>query len=87
MDHAKEREGVVKYVFQHEPTRITPPPGFADLLVWRTRLRARQLIGADSDGLGYGNLSVRLYASPRFLISASQTERPGAGGPAPASPR
>ncbi len=31
------------------------------------------LIGADGEGFGYGNISIRLHTSPRFLISGSQT--------------
>jgi ribulose-5-phosphate 4-epimerase/fuculose-1-phosphate aldolase len=44
-----------------------------DLFEWRRRLRQLGLIGADADGIGYGNLSVRLFATPTFLITSSQS--------------
>jgi ribulose-5-phosphate 4-epimerase/fuculose-1-phosphate aldolase len=44
-----------------------------ELLAWRRRLRELGLIGADAQGVGYGNLSIRLFASPTFLITSSQS--------------
>jgi hypothetical protein len=73
MRESHETEGVVKYTFKHVPARITLPAEMPELLAWRGRLRALELIGADSQGIGYGNLSIRLYASPRFLITGSQS--------------
>jgi hypothetical protein len=73
MRETHEKEGVVKYTVKHETARITFPPDMPDLMSWRQRLRALELIGADSDGLGYGNLSIRLYGSPSFLITGSQS--------------
>ncbi len=73
MRETHEKEGVVKYTVKHETARITFPPEMPDLMSWRRRLRALELIGADADGLGYGNLSIRLYGSPSFLITGSQS--------------
>ena len=73
MDTAHEKEGVVKYTVQHVTDRITLPAEMEDLLSWRRRLRELELIGADAQGLGYGNISVRWYATPRFLITGSQS--------------
>ncbi len=73
MTHPGEREGVVKYHAEHVARPLRPLPDLRDLLTWRDRLFARRLIGADAEGLGYGNISVRLHTSPRFLISGSQT--------------
>ncbi len=73
MKQPGEKEGVVKYAFAHERRPAAVAPDMADLLAWRDRLHARRLIGADGEGLGYGNISVRLYASPRFLITGTQT--------------
>ncbi len=69
----REKEGVVKYALEHERRPAAASPDLADLLAWRARLLARRLLGVDDAGLGYGNLSVRLYTSPRFLISGTQT--------------
>jgi len=68
-----EQEGVVKYTCHHVTAPAPLPPGLDDLLHWRGELRARNLIGADAAGIGYGNLSIRVYASPRFFITGSQS--------------
>jgi L-ribulose-5-phosphate 4-epimerase len=68
-----EKEGVVKYTVRHVTARITLPPELPELLSWRRRLRELELIGADAEGLGYGNISIRLYSSPGFLITGSQS--------------
>ncbi len=73
MRESHEKEGVVKYTVRHETARITFPPEMPDLFSWRRRLRALDLIGADAEGLGYGNVSIRLYGSPSFLITGSQS--------------
>jgi L-ribulose-5-phosphate 4-epimerase len=73
MNQPGEKEGVVKYAFEHVRRPLAASAELAELLAWRARLFARRLIGADPDGLGYGNLSARLYTSPRYLISGSQT--------------
>jgi L-ribulose-5-phosphate 4-epimerase len=73
MQEPREKEGVVKYTVKHETARIALPADVAELLSWRRQLRALGLIGADSEGLGYGNLSIRLYSSPSFLITGSQS--------------
>jgi L-ribulose-5-phosphate 4-epimerase len=73
MHEKREQEGVVKYSVRHESARITLPAEMPELLSWRRRLRALGLIGADAQGIGYGNLSIRLYSSPRFLITGSQS--------------
>jgi len=73
MQHPGDREGIIKYTAEHVRRPLDEPAGLVELLRWRPRLYERRLIGADQDGLGYGNLSVRLHASPRFLISGTQT--------------
>jgi ribulose-5-phosphate 4-epimerase/fuculose-1-phosphate aldolase len=73
MNQPHEQEGVVKYTCRHVTGPLTVPPEMAHLLAWRKTLREMSLIGADAHGLGYGNLSIRLYASPRFLITGSQS--------------
>ena len=73
MAHSPEQEGVVKYSVQHTPGPIMLPAEMGELFAWRRRLRGLELIGADAQGLGYGNISIRWYASPRFLITGSQS--------------
>jgi L-ribulose-5-phosphate 4-epimerase len=73
MHESREKEGVVKYTVRHETARIALPAEMGDFLSWRHRLRALNLIGEDAQGLGYGNLSIRLFGSPCFLITCSQS--------------
>jgi L-ribulose-5-phosphate 4-epimerase len=73
MRETREREGVVKYTVKHETARLTFPAEMTEFMSWRRRLRSLDLIGEDASGLGYGNLSIRLYASPSFLITSSQS--------------
>ncbi|MCX6552259.1 MAG: class II aldolase/adducin family protein [Acidobacteria bacterium] len=73
MHESHEKEGVVKYTVQHATARLLLPPEMPELFSWRRRLRQLELIGEDAQGLGYGNISIRLYASPRFLITGSQS--------------
>ena len=73
MHQTHEKEGVVKYSVKHETARISFPPEMSDLMTWRRTLRGLNLIGEDAQGQGYGNLSIRLYGSPTFLITSSQS--------------
>lgn len=73
MQHLPEEEGVVKYQAQHTDGTIRPFDGLRDLVAWRGELFSRGLIGNDAQGIGYGNISVRLFTSPRFLVSGTQT--------------
>jgi L-ribulose-5-phosphate 4-epimerase len=73
MHDTREKEGVVKYTVRHETARIAFPAEMPDFMAWRQKLRALNLIGADAEGLGYGNLSIRLFATPSFLITSSQS--------------
>lgn len=73
MSRPTEKEGVIKYTLQHVSAPITVPAEMPEILSCRRQLHALGLIGADADGVGFGNLSVRLYSSPRFLITGSQS--------------
>ena len=65
-------EGVIKYLSQRRPGPIAPSPGLAELNAARTALFDLGLIGAYSDGVGYGNLSVRVEGDA-FVITGSAT--------------
>ena len=69
----REQEGVVKYTVKHETARLTFPPEMGDLFTWRRTLRRLDLLGEDAHGQGYGNMSIRLYGTPCFLITSSQS--------------
>src|SRR6266567_4784955 len=65
-----------KYVrFTRECTRpeITPFAGFAELNAYRRKLCELQLIGMDSNAIGFGNLSTREEATCNFYITGSAT--------------
>lgn len=73
MQHPREQEGTVKYRARHTEAPIRPIEGLRDLVAQRSELFNRGLIGNDAQGLGYGNIGVRLFSSPRLLISGTQT--------------
>lgn len=67
-------EGVIKFECAWNSG---PLPGFStlpELFEFRNRLFDEGLIGVYPDGIGFGNISVRVSSEPpQFLISASQT--------------
>jgi ribulose-5-phosphate 4-epimerase/fuculose-1-phosphate aldolase len=67
---------VSKYVkFTHESARadVTPFDRFAELNACRRKLLQLRLIGVDSNGTSFGNLSVRDGATRNFYITGSAT--------------
>ncbi len=65
-------EGVIKYVCQWAPAPPMDASLLTDLMVWRDRLHQAQQIGLYANGIGYGNISLRL--SPQsFAVSGTQT--------------
>jgi len=66
-------EGVVKYRCDWEEAGPVAARNIADLMDWRDRLHAWGLIGVYENGIGFGNVSVRLGNSCQFVISGTQT--------------
>ncbi|MCZ0901169.1 class II aldolase/adducin family protein, partial [Microcoleus sp. HI-ES] len=66
-------EGVVKYRCDWEEADPVAARNIADLMNWRDRLHAWGLIGVYENGIGFGNVSVRLGNSCQFVISGTQT--------------
>ena len=67
-------EGYVKYVSQWTAGPAPDRRVIASIDRWRRRLFAAGLIGHYADlNVGYGNLSVRIRGSDRFVISGTQT--------------
>ncbi|MEG3968711.1 class II aldolase/adducin family protein [Microcoleus sp. T2B6] len=66
-------EGVVKYRCDWEEADPVAARNIADLMDWRDRLHAWGLIGVYENGIGFGNVSVRLGNSGQFVISGTQT--------------
>lgn len=65
-------EGVIKYVGQWTPGPPLAESQLVELMAWRDRLRQAQLIGLYPNGIGYGNISLRLSAHS-FAVSGTQT--------------
>lgn len=66
-------EGVVKYRCDWTHAEPSVAESMADLMEWRDRLHEWGLIGVYDNGIGFGNVSVRLGNSCQFMISGTQT--------------
>jgi L-ribulose-5-phosphate 4-epimerase len=65
-------EGVIKYHCQWISGPALAADHLVDLMVWRDRLHQAGQIGLYPNGIGYGNISLRL-SSQSFAISGTQT--------------
>ncbi len=65
-------EAGIKFHCHWQTQPIGYPSELATLNHWRSQLLARNLIGV-SDGIGFGNISLRIDTSEAFLISATST--------------
>ncbi|MEG3845917.1 class II aldolase/adducin family protein [Microcoleus sp. herbarium19] len=74
-------EGVVKYRCDWQEADPVAAENIADLMDWRERLHSWGLIGVYENGIGFGNVSVRLGNSCQFVISGTQTAHLAALGP------
>jgi L-ribulose-5-phosphate 4-epimerase len=63
----------VKFISERTNEELAPFHGFAELNAYRRQLRELRLIGVDSNGIGFGNLSVRDGATKNFYITGSAT--------------
>jgi len=63
----------VKFTFERACADIAPFDTFAELNECRRKLLGLRLIGQDSNGIGFGNLSVRNGATRNFHIPGSAT--------------
>jgi len=63
----------VKFTFERACADIAPFDTFAELNACRRKLLGLRLIGQDSNGIGFGNVSVRDGATRNFHITGSAT--------------
>jgi len=63
----------VKFSCDRTATETTSFSGLAELNAYRRRLLRLGLIGMDSNGVGFGNLSIRDGATDSFYITGSAT--------------
>lgn len=65
-------EGYIKFNCNWIPSNDIPLHKVTELNVWRDRLYKKGLIGAYSDGIGFGNISMK-WNEKAFLISGTAT--------------
>ena len=63
----------IKFTCERAVTKITPFDGLAELNAYRRKLLQLRLIGVDSNGVGFGNLSIRDGTTNNFYITGSAT--------------
>lgn len=74
MIHTPASEGYLKFDCHLTKEAIQIPPElFTPLNFWRNKLWQRYLIGSYPDGIGYGNISIRVPRSSQFYISGTAT--------------
>ena len=66
-------EGYIKYQCHWQKKSAIATDEIAELNQWRTKLYALGLIGEYDNGIGFGNLSVRIRDSQCLIISGTQT--------------
>jgi ribulose-5-phosphate 4-epimerase/fuculose-1-phosphate aldolase len=66
-------EGYIKFKAHWEISPALPFRFIKELNHWRDILYALHLIGADKDGVGFGNISQRFGRTNHFIISGSAT--------------
>ena len=63
----------IKFTCEHAATDLSPFDGLAELNAYRRKLLQLRLIGADANGIGFGNLSIRDGTTNDFYITGSAT--------------
>ncbi len=64
----------VKFTYQRARADIAPFDALAELNAYRRKLLEQRLMGVDSNGVRFGNLSVRDGVSGNFYITGSATD-------------
>jgi L-ribulose-5-phosphate 4-epimerase len=67
------KEGVIKFKLIWKKKPLPLDADTLKLVMFRNMLASKGLIGADNDGIGYGNISVLYKSSSKFIISGSGT--------------
>ena len=63
----------VKFTYQRARADTAPFDALAELNACRRKLRKQRLMDVDSNGVGFGNLSVRDGSTANFYITGSAT--------------
>lgn len=76
-------DGYIKFECRLTKAPSLDESGISSLMRWRDKLYALGLIGAYPNGIGFGNISVRIPGTDKFIITGSATgniARLGASG-------
>lgn len=68
-----ELEGVIKFKLEWKKKPLPSDADTIKLVMFRNMLSSKGLIGADKDGIGYGNISMLYKSAGKFIISGSGT--------------
>jgi L-ribulose-5-phosphate 4-epimerase len=71
--NAVSDEGGAQFSYRWSATTPLPEGDWRDLDAWRQRLAALHVLGADANGIAFGNLSQRRAGTCRFIITGTQT--------------
>ena len=71
--HSTTDEGYIKYQCHWKKISTIEEKDIIQLNQWRDRLYGLNLIGRYDNGIGFGNLSIRLDNSQHIIISGTQT--------------
>lgn len=66
-------EGYIKYNIDWKKVNLEADEFLLQLMQYRDMLKNQNLIGVYPDGIGFGNISQRIYNSTEFYISGTQT--------------
>lgn len=68
-----EEKGYIQFACDWEPIEAVNYDRLSELIRWRRLLFEERLVGVDSHGVGYGNMSERIDTTDSFVITATQT--------------
>lgn len=66
-------EGIIKFKIDWTEKPLPPALDLEKLIEWRNRCFDMDLIGCSSDGISFGNISIREPGKKEFIISGTQT--------------
>ncbi len=66
-------QGYIKFQCRWIKAASLPYLYLKELNYWRKKLYALGMIGADANGIGFGNLSIRFKPTNQFIITGSRT--------------
>jgi L-ribulose-5-phosphate 4-epimerase len=77
-----QEEGYIKFNchWNNQPADF-PGKEINELNHWRSKLYQQQLIGVYPDGIGFGNISIRLNKDNQFIVTGSATGQLAETGP------